>query len=154
MNIAIRPLKVEDALVSWRWRNDREVFEPTIGGFFGDITPEKELQWIITVLARRDERRFAIEADGKYVGNIYLTEITPVQALTGLFIGNKEYWNKGVGSAALSLLVDYAFGVLKCKSVYCYIKKQNIASVKTHQKIGYRIVSEEKGILTLVLNNT
>ena len=63
MKITIRPLEQRDAYISWKWRNDPEVFANTVRHYSGPVTLEDELKWIKEVLARPDERRFAILAD-------------------------------------------------------------------------------------------
>lgn len=109
MYITLRPLEEKDAYTSWRWRNDPEVFANTGRRYSGPVTLEDELQWIRTVLARPDERRFAILADGVYIGNVYLTGIKDKEGEIGTFIGEKSYWNKGFGTIAQRLLIEFAF---------------------------------------------
>ena len=100
MEVAIRPLREEDAYTSVKWRNDSEVFKFTGNTYKNEIKIENELEWIPKVVANPNDYRCAILADGVYVGNIYLTDIDGKAANYHIFIGNKEYWGKGVAKKA------------------------------------------------------
>lgn len=138
MKITIRPLEEKDAYTSWRWRNDPEVFANTVRRYSGPVTLQNELDWIRTVLDRPDERRFAILADGIYIGNVYLTEIKNKEGKIGTFIGEKSYWNRGIGTIAKRLLIEFAFKTQKIKTVISIVRKENIASRKVNDKLGFK----------------
>jgi len=63
MDIFLRPLKVEDALTSYKWRNNPALWELTGSKPNRLITTEIETEWINKVLRRKDEIRFAICID-------------------------------------------------------------------------------------------
>ena len=46
MEVKIRPLREEDAYVSYKWRNDPLVFKYTCNRYTSEITLESELEWI------------------------------------------------------------------------------------------------------------
>lgn len=73
--VLIRPLRFEDAFISWKWRNDPKVWEHTGSKPNILVTEEIEKQWILEKLEERNSVRFAIEVDDIYVGNIQLTNI-------------------------------------------------------------------------------
>lgn len=137
MKITIRPLEEKDAYTSWRWRNDPEVFANTVRRYSGPVTLQNELDWIRTVLDRPDERRFAILADGIYIGNVYLTEVKNEEATIGIFIGNKKYWNKSAGSETYKQILSYASNILRLSTIKCLIRTENIASRRLNEKFGF-----------------
>ena len=73
--VKIRPLRIEDAKTSYKWRNDKEVFYYTGNTYNNYISYETELEWIQRVIKNSNEYRCAILVDDVYVGNIYLTDI-------------------------------------------------------------------------------
>lgn len=137
MNMTIRPLQEQDAYTSVKWRNDPEVFKYTGNTYKNEITLETELNWIRKVMANKNEYRCAILADGVYVGNIYLTDITKESAHYHIFIGNKDYWGKGVAKKASGLILDYAFNALNLKKVCLRVKKQNKVAFALYKKLGF-----------------
>lgn len=137
MKVSIRPLKIEDAYTSVRWRNDREVFQFTGNTYDHEITIDSELKWLDRVSKNKNEYRCAIIADDTYIGNIYLTDITSTTATYHIFIGNKEYWGKGVAREASKLILDYAFNQLNLKEVRLEVRPQNTSALKLYKKLGF-----------------
>jgi RimJ/RimL family protein N-acetyltransferase/glycosyltransferase involved in cell wall biosynthesis len=138
-NIYIRLLKEEDTIISWRWRNDPEVWKYTGNKPNKAITYEIELEWIQNVLKRNNEVRFAIceTESGKYIGNVQLTNINGYDAELHIFIGAKENRGKGYGTEATKLLVEYGLGEAGLQSIYLDVKQKNIAAIKAYQKSGF-----------------
>ncbi|RLD71458.1 MAG: N-acetyltransferase [Bacteroidetes bacterium] len=151
VNIYLRPLKEEDALTSYKWRNDPEVWRLTGSRPDIVITPEIETSWIKKVLKDPTCRRFAICIAGsdEYIGNVQLTNITKQDAEFHIFIGEKKYWGRGIGYKATIELSRITRKHLSLKQIYLYVKPENTAAVKIYEKAGFRFVGEEKMILEL-----
>lgn len=143
MQVIIRPLEENDAYTSVKWRNDPSVFKYTGIVYKKEITIENELEWSRTVCANPNDYRCAIIVDGIYVGNIYLTGIDGMSAHYHVFIGNKEYWGKGVAKQASKLILAYAFNVLKLESVKLRVRKENISAFMLYEKLGFEVDSED-----------
>ena len=139
MRVSIRPLQESDALVSYKWRNDPEVFKYTGNVYNNIITLETELAWIRRVIQNENEYRCAILVDDEYVGNIYLTDITRTTAAYHIFIGNKDFWGKGVARTASELILEYAFDVLKLEYVYLRVKRENERALLLYKSLGFII---------------
>lgn len=149
MDIKIRPLEKADAFVSYKWRNDKDVFNHTVNIYDKVITLEDELSWIVKILDEKDSYRCAILVDNIYVGNIYLTDIQDGKAQYHIFIGNKDYWGKGIAFSASQLLLKYAKEKLNLSMIYSYTRKLNQSSLQLHKKIGFDIVREENELYYL-----
>lgn len=137
MIVKIRPLQEQDAYTSVKWRNDPEVFKYTGNTYKNEILLETELAWINRVIKNENEYRCAILADGVYVGNIYLTDITNESAEYHIFIGNKDYWGKGVAKQASLQILQYAFQKLKLKLVHLRVNRKNDSAIHLYKKIGF-----------------
>ena len=142
MEVSIRPLKIEDAFTSVNWRNDPEVFKYTGNTYDHEISIESELNWINRVILNKDEYRCAIIVDGEYVGNIYLTDIKQGKAEYQIFLGDRNYWGKGVASAASRLIIDYGFRVLGLSRIILNVHKENISAMNLYKHLGF-ICEEE-----------
>ena len=156
MDIYIRPLKKEDALTSFRWRNNPDIWKFTGSKPDKIITPEIELKWIQKVLKEEDSKRFAIclKENNKYIGNIQLTNIRNQTAEFHIFIGEQEFWGKGIGTKATKLILKYGFEKLNLKQIYLYVSPKNIAAIKSYEKCGFifqQKIDDEK--MLFVLNN-
>ena len=154
-DIYIRPLEISDAEVSFRWRNDEEVWRLTQNRPKDQVTAEMELEWIRKVLVRTNEMRFAIclTETNEYIGNVQLTDINSYQAQFHIFIGNKQYWGKGIGAIATRKMINYGFDELKLQSVYLFVNEENVPAIKAYEKAGFRKISdeEEKGTIRMAI---
>lgn len=149
MKVSIRPLEEQDAYISYKWRNDPEVFKYTGNIYTEEITLESELTWIQRVIKNENEYRCAILVDDVYVGNIYLTDIVAgISAEYHIFIGDKSYWGKGVAKKASLEILKYAFDVLKLKYIFLSVRHNNEIAIKLYESLGFvKIDSDENFIL-------
>ena len=135
--ILIRKLQESDAKISYHWRNDKDVFKYTGNTYKNYISYETELEWIRRVIKNTNEYRCAIEVDGKYVGNIYLTDIDGESAEYQIFIGEKNYWGRGVAAEASRQILKYAFEERGLKYVYLHVREDNERAMRLYKKLGF-----------------
>ncbi len=153
IEVHIRPLEEKDALTSYLWRNDKDVFALTIPAYKDfTVSYDTELEWIRMVTKNGDEYRCAIEANGVYVGNIYLTNITQEEAVYNIFIGNKDYWGKGVAYKASQLILKYAFETLQLKRVFLEVRKEHRAAIALYKKLGFEEIKRDEFIWMQIKN--
>ena len=142
--VLIRPLRFEDAFISWKWRNDPKVWEHTGSKPNILVTEEIEKQWILEKLEERNSVRFAIEVDDVYVGNIQLTNIIEKKtAEYHIFIGDKSYWGKGVATLATAQIIRFAKTVKNLQSLYLSVKPENNAAIRVYEKSGFIKVNDD-----------
>ena len=84
--------------------------------------------------------------NSQHIGNVSLNHIH-WQARTaeiGILIGNKDFWNKGVASQVITLIVEYAFDRLNLNRLE--IGSFNPAAIRVFEKTGFihEGVSREK----------
>lgn len=147
MDVCIRPLTLEDAKVSYKWRNDPEIWKYTGRRPTTEITQEIELEWAKTVLQREDEYRFAIiSREGSkdtYIGNAHLAGVNRVKGIGhyNIFIGEKRYWGKGCAKKATELILGYALNELELRQIDVEVAIENTPVVKLCEKCGFIRVS-------------
>ena len=142
-DIYLRCLCEADAKISWKWRNDEEIWRNTGSSPDRYITEEMELDWIRKALLDKSTRRYAIclKEKDQYIGNVYLTDINGDSAVEQIFIGEKELWGKGIATRARAALYEIAkkeFGIVRIES---HIRTRNIASIKSINKLGFNEIS-------------
>jgi [ribosomal protein S5]-alanine N-acetyltransferase len=82
---------------------------------------------------------FAITYKGEYTGNISLMpceDIYRKSAEIGYFIG-EPYWNKGITTIAVNLIVDHGFSSLGIVRIHTGVFEYNIASQRVLEKCGF-----------------
>lgn len=128
--VYIRPLRVEDALVSYRWRNNPRLWRFTGSRPDREITPEIETEWLKGALQRPHEKRFAIclKENDQYIGNVFFTNVKEGQADINIFIGELAYWGGNRAASAAAQLIDYGFTEMKLDHVYTDMHPSNTAA--------------------------
>lgn len=149
MQIHLVLLQTEHAKTSYIWRNDPKVWELTGSRPDKEITYEIEFEWIKKVLQREDEKRFAIIADGAYVGNIQLTKISSIDAELHIFIGDANFWDKGIATIATKLMLKKAFDEYNLKKVYLLVHKDNKSAQKVYKKNGFKVTEKIENLLKM-----
>lgn len=153
MKVIIRPLKIEDAYTSVKWRNDAEVFKYTGTQYSHIITIEDELKWIKTALSNLSDYRCAIEVDGKYVGNIYLLETSTRIGHYNIFIGDREYWGKGVAKKASQQIIEIGFTILKLEKIVLRVRILNEKAYLLYKSLGFIEVSRDETWIEMEILN-
>ena len=151
IDVKLRRLEKNDAFHSVIWRNDPDIWTATISSPTKKIKITDELDWIEKVLKEKNSKRFAIEADGKYVGNVQLTNIKNEESYFGIFIGDKSFWGKGVGKIATKLILNFAFSKLLLNKVKLKVRKENIAAFNIYRKTGFETQSVQDGVIFMEL---
>ncbi|WP_316748992.1 GNAT family N-acetyltransferase [Pedobacter gandavensis] len=152
--VYLRPLKVEDAETSYQWRNNPEIwvyteFKPGNPG----ITMEKETAWLQAKLEKETDKRFAIclEDTAQYIGNVQLIDLKDGQAEFHMFIGEPQFWGKGIGKAATKLILGQAFSELNLDSIFLFAHEDNIAGHSIYKKMGFVPLSKHGNQVKMLL---
>jgi len=87
----------------------------------------------------RDGARFAIEADGQFIGQCALFRLNETDRTCelGIGIGDKAYWGRGYGREAIKLLLDYAFRLRNLHKVYLRVNGNNERAIRAYRACGF-----------------
>lgn len=88
-----------------------------------------------------------------YVGNIYLTDIDGEKATYHIFIGDKNYWGKGVAKEASIQILGYAFKTLCLRYVELKVNELNFRAIQLYRSLGFEETSKANGWIHMVKNN-
>lgn len=141
--VYLRPLELTDATAEYvGWLNDPEVTRYLETGRY-PVTRESVREYIRSFQGSRTSLAFAIidRATGRHIGNVTLNHIDPIHrtADTGIMIGCKEFWGRGIAYEAWSLLIRYAFDRLNLRKIIAGAVVENRASIRTLEKLGFRV---------------
>lgn len=128
------------------WMNDYEIVKYTESRFFPHSI--SSLNEYVKNVNNQSNVMFAIidKKTNNHIGNIKLGNINQFHKFAdiGIIIGQKEFWNKGIGSKAIYLVVNYAFSRLNLRKVFAGIYENNIGSIKAFEKCGFKKSFVEK----------
>ncbi len=87
----------------------------------------------------RDDAGFAIEADGKFIGQcaLFQFDATAQSCMLGITIGDKNYWGRGYGRDAVRVLLDYAFRLRNMRRVYLSVNGNNERAIRAYKACGF-----------------
>jgi RimJ/RimL family protein N-acetyltransferase len=143
----LSPIDVNDAEKYTEWLNDTEVLI-NLQLYSSVISLENEKQLLSNLSKEHCYSIVDMETD-KLIGNCGFHEIDHINqtAEIGIFIGDKNYWNKEYGTEALSLLIDYGFRALNFHSIMLRVYEFNKRAIKSYEKIGFKQIGKRREAL-------
>lgn len=136
----LRGVEKDDLRNMVRWINDSEVTHYMI---MGDRPAQIELlieEWE-NQIRNRNEVVFAVCDKKKdvLVGTSGLYNINWISRLSEyrIFIGDKNYWNKGIGTETAKLILDYGFKKLNLNKVWLGVNEKNKSALRSYEKAGF-----------------
>lgn len=99
-------------------------------------------------MAKGGDPVFTILENGtdRAIGRCLLFNVDRVNrsAMAGIFIGEKDCWNKGCGGEALELLLDYGFNLLNLNSVMLGAFAYNERAISCYRRIGFKEIGRRR----------
>lgn len=137
--IYLSPRSIEDAETYTEWMNDFEVSDYT--GRSGQLMSlEGEKKYLEE--KNNEEATFAIVTldNDKMIGTISLEDINYIHriATLGIFIGDKDFRDKGYGTEAIRLILDYGFNYMNLKNIKLDVVEFNKRAQKCYEKCGFK----------------
>lgn len=142
----LEPSDVTEAYVGW-------LNDPTVSRYlesrFSIHTIESTRQFVANCLASPSSLLLGIRAihlQGAHVGNIKMAPIDRHHGLgeVGILVGEKSAWGKGIGSAAIQVLMNIARDELGLRKLTAGCYSSTVGSQKAFLKAGFYIAGERK----------
>ena len=146
-NIKLRPMTDDDFEILLEWNSDSDVLYwvegddvdsyslPEIQGIYGDVSQNA---WC-----------FIIEYDGTPVGECWLQNMNMPHIIEefpddiiyriDIMIGDKNYWNHGIGTRVIRMLTDLGFENRNADKIFYLPGDYNKRSIRAAEKVGYKI---------------
>ncbi len=112
---------------------------------------DEEIEWIKGGWQLRSEGKgyiFAIvyKETNLYIGHLGLEikDSTARRGSLGIVIFNKDYWNKGLGTESMQLIVEYAFNTLNLHSIELELFSGHPQAQRCYEKIGFKEVGRRR----------
>lgn len=119
--------------------NNRKIWINVRDRFPHPYTRADAEQWIQHITAKTLETNFAIDVDGEAVGGIALMlqdDVDRCSAEVGYWL-SEQYWRRGIVTAALKAITEYAFKHLELTRVFAIPFAHNAASIRVLEKAEY-----------------
>ncbi|SKC69450.1 GNAT family N-acetyltransferase [Maledivibacter halophilus] len=66
----------------------------------------------------------------------------------GIFIGNKEYWNRGLGQEAIELILNFGFNIINLNNIMLRVRGFNKRAIKCYEKCGFKVIGIRREAIT------
>lgn len=139
--VKLREKRLSDARDDYVWQSDPELARL-------DAAPVFKVSFPVYLLDYTDQLHdpglnrypFAVEtADGKHIGNCTCYDFNEDkgEAQLGIIIGDRDYWDKGYGTDAVSTIVNYIFLHTNLKRIYLKTLDWNLRAQNCFQNCGF-----------------
>lgn len=139
----LSPVALDDVEKYTEWVNDLEIGQFVLfNSQVLDSTKEKE---ILLELVKNDQVFAIVEKENnKLIGNCGLHNVNTVHrhATFGIFIGDKTYWNRGIGTEATAMVIDYGFNILNLNNITLDVVAYNQRAIRCYEKVGFQYVGK------------
>lgn len=146
-NIRLRPVEIEDLNVLYEWENDTDNWHTS-----NNLNPHSRFfleQYILNaqnnIYEDKQLRLVILDRLNKQIGIIDLFDFDPHhrRAAVGIILA-PEFRNKGFGSDALDVLIEYAGSLLNLKQLHCGVGVDNQHSIRLFEKKGFKVTGTRK----------
>ncbi len=152
-HITLCPLTDEHLPYLYKWNADPEVLYWTEGDDIESYPPE--MVHIIWGGISKNNLCFAVDVNGEIVGECWLQKMNlpNVKAMypagvdvrrIDMCIGEKSYWDKGIGTLFIGMLVKFAFEEENVDVLHCLCEDYNIRSRRVWEKNGFSLILTEE----------
>ena len=143
----LAPIDVNDVEKYTEWLNDLEITKQLI--LYPHVISIENEKVVLEKLSQEHTYSIIVNDTNELIGNCGFHNIDHLNqtAETGIFIGNRKFWDKGYGTEALSLLLDYGFKALNLHNIFLSVYSFNERAKKSYEKIGFKIIGIKREAL-------
>jgi RimJ/RimL family protein N-acetyltransferase len=153
-NIILKPLCDQHLPLLYKWNSDLELLYWTEGD---DVSEpyRKETVHKIYGDTSQDAFCFLIEVNKIPIGECWLQKMNMPDVIAmypenldvrriDMAIGEKEYWNRGIGTQFIGMLVDFAFNGEYVDVLHCFCYDYNKRSQRMWEKNNFTLIKKVK----------
>ena len=151
--LIIKPYRIEDLAECFQLMQDKELFRYLDMDVMSKKNYQRLFEWLIDSYKVKFHEEFrysfnvTLKENGIHIGWCgigaldYDTRCREIYYLIG-----KKYWGNGYGKEAAKALLDYGFNVIGLNEIVALCKKENIASRKVIENLGFEFKYIVEGV--------
>ena len=146
--VILRELQLDDVEDRYQWCLDKEVIKHlNMPNKYPPFSKDETRKWIEMCINRTNgyDQKAILDNANNHIGWTDLKNFDHLNkhAELGITIGDKNYWGKGYGLAAMNEMLKYGFNQLHLNKIWLRVEIDNENAIKSYKRIGYI----EEGIL-------
>lgn len=131
--------------LSWKWLNDREIKKQISSP---DFSHEQQIKWFKSLKDKKDYLIWGVLYNSNPIGACGLKNITGNDCEYWGYIGEKNYWGKGLGKQIINTLIikaaDKGFN-----SVWLQVNEDNNRAINLYKKVHFNVESKNENLLIM-----
>ena len=133
---------------SWDWLND-----PDIKLLTGtpDFTREEQVEWFNSLQRRNDYKVWGMNYGDKKIGVVGLKNIRGEAAEYFGYIGQKEFWNRGISRHMIDHTVHFA-QKNNIKKIHLRVRKGYTRAIRAYEKYGFTLCDKNEKQLIMSID--
>ena len=151
--VMIRKLTIEDVfeMVKWGVHTDPLYFDYN----FPKLKDEEAKEWFKIKNQSKNKKCFGIfNEEKRIIGYLSIKNITKFTKTSTLgIVLDPKHINKGYGTEAIKIFLEYYFYKLKMKTMYLDVAKFNKRAINCYTKCGFTKIGESKQKLKIQVSN-
>lgn len=137
--VKLRGLTFKDEKLIFDWKSNEQLRE-----LLGTTYPISELEhhkWFENKMLESKNKHFMILYNNEAVGMIGFNNVDFINrnAEIFIFIGDENYWGKGIGTQAIQELEKIAFRNMNLHMIFLHVFSFNERATEMYKKIGFEI---------------
>jgi len=136
--VTLRPPVEAEAETMIGWFQDPEVIRYLDRRFPPSLQSQRE--WLLRMADSRDDLFWALEHDGRLIGGtgIHGIDWANQNGTTGIVVGDRLVWGRGIATEVMRLRARYAFRELNLRKLKSRFIDGNQGSARAQLATGYR----------------
>lgn len=137
--IKLKALLPENITSFYQWIRDEEAIIYSLSIFQAMKTDRQIEDWYVQSINDKRNSYHGIFVDGVFIGYAGISGIsnTNKSGEYFIFIGDKKYWGKGIGTEVSKLIVKKAFEELGLNRIMLTVSVPNVGGVKAYERAGF-----------------
>ncbi len=141
--ITLRTLSKLDISPFYNWINDEEVIKYSLS-LFRKINTKKEIEdWFFELIKNKKNITLGIflDATNELIGYAGICDISETNKSGEyyIFIGEKKFWGKGIGTEVTQKIVEIGFNKYDLNRIMLTVSEPNVGGLKAYEKSGFKI---------------
>lgn len=141
--IELKPLHENHAPYFKKWIKDEEAIRYSLSIFQKMKTDDQVKVWLCNTLKDTSTFNRGIFLDGtdQLIGYAGISDLSSTNQSGEyfIFIGDKNYWGKGIGTQVTRKVIELGFGELNLNRIMLTVSEPNKGGVKAYQRAGFKL---------------
>lgn len=115
-----------------KWEQEKEIFN-----YMNNLRPKylrKNFEKI-----KESTLFYIVKYENSIIGAVWLEDITTESGKLTVYIGEKEFRGRGIGTMIVYLMIEEGFAELNLKKIKLFVRSNNSKAINCYKKLGFKI---------------